>query len=181
MLAWSSSSTTKPDRLAQTDSTFCRIRLAMRAWSIDRRQGLRGNDTPPRQGRTVRNPPKALPGNPYDGHTLATVIPDMEALVGNTIKRIFADKGYRGHKAPPDYKFRVFISGQKRRMTPKIKREMRWRSAIEPSSVISRPSTAWAATTSGTATATPSTLSSPPPATTSACCSAGSGFCCSNS
>src|SRR3954452_6208941 len=28
---------------------------------------------------------KALPGNPYDGHTLATVIPDMEALVGSTI------------------------------------------------------------------------------------------------
>src|SRR6202171_6445239 len=28
---------------------------------------------------------KALPGNPYDGHTLATVIPDMEALVGNII------------------------------------------------------------------------------------------------
>src|SRR5712672_1205291 len=45
---------------------------------------------------------KALPGNPYDGHTLATVIPDMEALVGNTIARIFADKGYRGHNAPPD-------------------------------------------------------------------------------
>jgi IS5 family transposase len=75
---------------------------------------------------------KALPGNPYDGHTLATVIPDMEALVGNTIKRIFADKGYRGHNAPPDYKFRVFIAGQKRRMTPKIKREMRRRSAVEP-------------------------------------------------
>src|SRR5246500_2357713 len=57
---------------------------------------------------------KALPGNPYDGHTLATVIPDMEALVGNTIARILADKGYRGHNAPPDYKFKVFISGQKR-------------------------------------------------------------------
>ena len=56
---------------------------------------------------------KALPGNPYDGHTLATVIPDMEALVGNTIARILTDKGYRGHNAPPDYKFRVFISGQK--------------------------------------------------------------------
>jgi transposase, IS5 family len=75
---------------------------------------------------------KALPGNPYDGHTLATVIPDMEALVGNTIKRIFADKGYRGHNAPPDYKFRVFIAGQKRRMTPNIKREMRRRPAVEP-------------------------------------------------
>lgn len=46
---------------------------------------------------------KALPGNPYDGHTLATVIPDMEALVGNTLRRIFVDKGYRGHRAPPDY------------------------------------------------------------------------------
>jgi hypothetical protein len=68
---------------------------------------------------------KALPGNPYDGHTLKTVIPEMEALIGNTIERILADKGYRGHNAPPDYKFRVFTSGQKRRMTPKIKRELR--------------------------------------------------------
>jgi IS5 family transposase len=75
---------------------------------------------------------KSLPGNPYDGHTLATVIPDMEALVGNTIMRAFADKGYRGQNAPPEYKFRVFIAGQKRRITPKIRREMRRRSAVEP-------------------------------------------------
>jgi len=75
---------------------------------------------------------KALAGNPYDGHTLKTVIPDIEALIGNTIERILADKGYRGHNAPPNYKFRVFTSGQKRRMTPKIKRELRWRSAVEP-------------------------------------------------
>ena len=75
---------------------------------------------------------KALPGNPYDGHTLATVIPEMETLIGNTIERILADKGYRGHNAPPEYKFRVFTSGQKRRMTPKLKRELRRRSAVEP-------------------------------------------------
>jgi IS5 family transposase len=75
---------------------------------------------------------KSLPGNPYDGHTLATVIPEMEALVGNTIERILADKGYRGHNAPPDYKFRIFLSGQKRGVTPKIKRQLRRRSAIEP-------------------------------------------------
>src|SRR6202041_2700824 len=75
---------------------------------------------------------KTLPGNPYDGHTLATVIPDMEALVGSTIARILADKGYRGHNAPPDYKFRVFLSGQKRGVTPQIKRELRRRSAVEP-------------------------------------------------
>jgi transposase, IS5 family len=75
---------------------------------------------------------KALPGNPYDGHTLATVIPDMEALVGNTIARILADKGYRGHNAPPDSRLRVFISGQKRGVTPQIKRQLRRRSAVEP-------------------------------------------------
>ena len=39
---------------------------------------------------------KSLPGNPYDGHTLETVIPDMEALIGNIIERLLADKGYRG-------------------------------------------------------------------------------------
>ena len=75
---------------------------------------------------------KSMPGNPYDGHTLATVIPQMEALVGNTLDRILADKGYRGHNAPPDYKFRVFISGQKRGVTPSIKRQLRRRSAVEP-------------------------------------------------
>ena len=74
----------------------------------------------------------ALPGNPYDGHTLAKVIPAMEVLAGNVIERVLADAGYRGHNAPPDYKFRVFTSGQKRRMTPKIKRELRRRSAVEP-------------------------------------------------
>ncbi|MET4214739.1 IS5 family transposase [Bradyrhizobium sp. LA2.1] len=75
---------------------------------------------------------KSLPGNPYDGHTLETVIPDMEKLVGNTIARLLADRGYRGHNAPPDHKFRVFISGQKRGVTPSIKRELRRRSAVEP-------------------------------------------------
>lgn len=75
---------------------------------------------------------KALPGNPYDGHTLETVIPDMERLVGNTLTRIVADKGYRGHNAPPDYRFRVYISGQKRGVTPSIKRALRRRSAVEP-------------------------------------------------
>ena len=74
----------------------------------------------------------ALPGNPYDGHTLATVIPAMEDMIGNTIERLLADANYRGHNAPPDYKFRVYTSGQKRRLTPQIKRELRRRAAIEP-------------------------------------------------
>jgi len=56
----------------------------------------------------------------------------MEKLVGNTLKRMFVDKGYRGHNAPPDHKFRVFISGQKQGVTPSIKRQLRRRSAVEP-------------------------------------------------
>jgi IS5 family transposase len=75
---------------------------------------------------------QALPGNPYDGHTLAGVIPAIEQLVGNTIERLHADAGYRGHNAPPDYKFKIYTSKQKRRLTPQIKREMRRRAAVEP-------------------------------------------------
>jgi IS5 family transposase len=75
---------------------------------------------------------KALPGNPYDGHTLAAIIPDMEKTIGNEIGRILADAGYRGHNAPDSHKFRIFTAGQKRRVTPTIKRQMRRRSAIEP-------------------------------------------------
>jgi IS5 family transposase len=75
---------------------------------------------------------KALPGNPYDGHTLAAVIPEMEAMIGNGIDRILADAGYRGHNAALRHRFKVYTSGQKRRMTPAIKREMRRRAAIEP-------------------------------------------------
>jgi transposase, IS5 family len=85
-----------------------------------------------RGGQFVTHVKAALPGNPYDGHTLKTVIPEMEQLIDNIIERLLGDKGYRGHNAPPDYKFRVFTSGQKRRMTPKIKRELRRRSAVEP-------------------------------------------------
>jgi IS5 family transposase len=75
---------------------------------------------------------KALPGNPYDGHTLAAVLPEMEKQIGASIARVVADRGYRGHNAPPTHQFRVFISGQRRRVTEAIKRELRRRSAVEP-------------------------------------------------
>jgi IS5 family transposase len=74
----------------------------------------------------------ALPGNPYDGHTLAAVIPQMEALIGNVLDRCITDAGYRGHNAPPDHKFKVYTAGQKRHVTPQIKREFKRRAAIEP-------------------------------------------------
>src|SRR5256884_1327177 len=75
---------------------------------------------------------QALPGNPYDGHTLAEVIPAIEKLVGTMIERLHLDAGYRGHNAPADYKFKIYTSKQKRRVTPALKREMRRLSAVEP-------------------------------------------------
>ena len=73
---------------------------------------------------------RALPGNPYDGHTLRTVIENTQKLTGCEIERAYVDKGYRGHDAP--HPRRVFISGQKRGVFGAIKRELRRRSAIEP-------------------------------------------------
>jgi transposase, IS5 family len=72
---------------------------------------------------------KALPGNPYDGHTLAAVVDATEKLTGCAIERAYVDKGYRGHRTANPR--RVFISGQKRGVFGIIKRELRRRSAIE--------------------------------------------------
>jgi len=72
---------------------------------------------------------RALPGNPYDGHTLKEAIENTERLTGCSIERAYVDKGYRGHNA--SHPHRVFISGQKRGVFGAIKRELRRRSAIE--------------------------------------------------
>ena len=42
---------------------------------------------------------RALPDNPYDGHTLRDVIDRTETLTGCAIERAYVDKGYRGHDA----------------------------------------------------------------------------------
>jgi IS5 family transposase len=75
---------------------------------------------------------KALPGNPYDGHTLATVIPEIEKSVGAELSKIVTDAGYRGHNAPKDKSFKVYVAGMKRGLTEEIKRAFRRRAAVEP-------------------------------------------------
>jgi transposase, IS5 family len=72
---------------------------------------------------------RALPGNPYDGHTLAAQIAQTERITGVEIERAYVDRGYRGHDADRD---RVILAGQKRGLTPTIRRERRRRNAIEP-------------------------------------------------
>jgi IS5 family transposase len=97
-----------------------------------RRQGLdRHHAESLQSGQFIANA-KALPGNPYDGHTLATVIPEIETQIGANLTGIVVDRGYRGHNAPPDHKFKVYISGERRLVTETIKRELRRRSAVEP-------------------------------------------------
>ena len=109
----------------------------------------------------------ALPGNPYNGHTLATVIPSMERTIGNGITRILANAGYHGHNTPLSRKLTVFTSDQKRRMTPAIKREMRRHFAVEPVINLIKNCHRMNRISQGRR-ATPSTLSSLSPFTTSA-------------
>jgi transposase, IS5 family len=70
----------------------------------------------------------ALHGNPYDGHTLKAAVETAQAWTGVTVKRIYVDKGYRGHGLD---RFKVWRSGNKA-PTEAIRRELRRRSAIEP-------------------------------------------------
>ncbi len=85
--------------------------------------------TSPKGGQFVLHA-KALHGNPFDGHTLGPVVAEMEKLTGIEARRIHVDKGYRGHNHPN--RFRVWISGQVRRTTAAIRREMKRRAAVEP-------------------------------------------------
>jgi IS5 family transposase len=85
--------------------------------------------TSPKGGQFVLHA-KALHANPYDGHTLGPVVAELEALTGIQTRRIHVDKGYRGHNHP--HRFRVWISGQVRRVTSSIRREMKRRAAVEP-------------------------------------------------
>ncbi len=72
---------------------------------------------------------RAMPGNPYDGHTLAEALEQVEILTDVAPRRVFADRGYRGHGVTGPT---VYLSGQKRGMTRALRRDLKRRSAIEP-------------------------------------------------
>ena len=71
----------------------------------------------------------SLPGNPYDGHTLSDALDQVARLTGQRPKECFVDRGYRGHEETATT---VFIAGQKRGITPRLKRLLKRRNAIEP-------------------------------------------------
>jgi IS5 family transposase len=72
---------------------------------------------------------RALPGNPYDGHTLHEALEQVEILTDQKPEFAFVDRGYRGHGVE---NVKVFISGARRGVTRTIARLLRRRSAIEP-------------------------------------------------
>lgn len=71
----------------------------------------------------------SLPGNPYDGHTLRGALDQVERMTGRRPAHCFVDRGYRGHDETDTT---VIIAGQKRGMTPSLKRQLKRRNAIEP-------------------------------------------------
>ena len=73
---------------------------------------------------------QALPGSPYDGHTLSGQIAQVERLTGIAVECAYVDRGYRGHKH--EGPARVFIAHSRGIASPTIRRELRRRNAIEP-------------------------------------------------
>ena len=73
----------------------------------------------------------ALPGNPYDGHTLEGQIDQVARLTGTTVKRAYVDRGYRGHRIERQG-LDITISQTRGIASPTIRREMRRRAGIEP-------------------------------------------------
>jgi IS5 family transposase len=70
-------------------------------------------------------------GRPYDGHTLATVLVQIERLSGTKPKEACVDLGYRGHGVRPQ-DTEIILARQKRGITPAKRKRQRRRSAIEP-------------------------------------------------
>jgi len=72
---------------------------------------------------------RSLPGNPYDGHTLHGALDQVERMTGQRPAHCFVDRGYRGHHETDTT---VIVAGQKRGMTPSLKRQLKRRNAVEP-------------------------------------------------
>lgn len=75
---------------------------------------------------------KSFTGNPYDGHTLAAQMKQVEKLLGNQVKEVHVDMGYRAH----DYKGKaaIHVGKRQRGRTPQsLWRRMKHRAAVEPS------------------------------------------------
>jgi IS5 family transposase len=81
------------------------------------------------KGRAITTSCQAIAGNPFDGHTLASSLSMSEATTQRKVKEAYVDRGYKGHGVAD---CEVYISGQKRGITKKIRKDIKRRQAIEP-------------------------------------------------
>jgi IS5 family transposase len=75
---------------------------------------------------------KSFMGNPYDGHTLAEQLKQVDSMVGNQVSQVHVDMGYRGH----NYDGAIAVHVDKRRRGRTRRALWRWmkrRAAVEPS------------------------------------------------
>lgn len=74
---------------------------------------------------------QALPGNPYDGHTLHAALEQVQRMTGRLPERVYVDAGYQA--AAVQEGVTVWRSHQRRpKPTGQVLRELRRRSAVEP-------------------------------------------------
>jgi IS5 family transposase len=75
---------------------------------------------------------KSLTGNPYDGRTLSEQMKQVNNLIGDIVREVLVDMGYRGH----DYvgNATIYVDKRRRGRTPKtLWKRMKRRAAVEPS------------------------------------------------
>ncbi len=74
---------------------------------------------------------KSFHENPYDGHTLAATIADVEKNTKGSIQKVFLDRGYRGN----DYsaKSKIYTPYTTKSLSEEDKKNMKRRSAVEAS------------------------------------------------
>lgn len=73
---------------------------------------------------------QSFPGKPYDGHTLAASLAQVERITKNRPVEALVDRGYRGHDAPADVN--VLIDNKAKNRTRRMRKWMGRRSAVEP-------------------------------------------------
>ena len=74
---------------------------------------------------------QSLPGNPYDGHSLAGALAQVERLTGQRSKQAYCDLGYRGHGVEGETQVRL-VGKIPKHVSRAARKWMKRRAAIEP-------------------------------------------------
>ena len=99
------------------------------------------------QGRPVCGPHEGLAGQPLLRAHARHGRPRHREHLGAELDRIVTDAGDKGHNAPKDQRFKVYVAGQSEGSPPPSSARSAAAPPWSPRSVTSRTSTGWGATT----------------------------------